>query len=392
MRYLIILFILLVLSILLGLEMTRDTGYLLIVYRHWSIETTLWAAILSLLILFILFYIIFRLLGRAARLSKNIHRWRKMKQYRRARQLTTAGLCELAEGRWPSAEQKLVKGAKITKNPLVNYLAAAQAANAQQSYERRDNYLRLAHTKAKGSDIAVDLTQARLQISKNQWEQALATLERVNRANPNHACTLQLLKQVYVHLQDWEKLRHLLPRLRKQKVESAEALDAFEKIIYVNLLSAADRKGKQALIAIWNSFPRRSTQEIELIDVYTHSLIKYDEGDKAIPLIESALKKEWNSNLVSTYGLARGEKKTDQLTTAETWLKKYPKEPELFLCLGRLSRREKFLGKARDYLQTSIKLMPSSAAYRELGQVYEEQNQKDSALDCYRKALNLETI
>ncbi len=315
-----------------------------------------------------------------------------MKQYRRARQLTTAGLCELAEGRWPSAEQKLVKGAKITKNPLVNYLAAAQAANAQQSYERRDNYLRLAHTKAKGSDIAVDLTQARLQISKNQWEQALATLERVNRANPNHACTLQLLKQVYVHLQDWEKLRHLLPRLRKQKVESAEALDAFEKIIYVNLLSAADRKGKQALIAMWNSFPRRSTQEIELIDVYTHSLIKYDEGDKAIPLIESALKKEWNSNLVSTYGLARGEKKTDQLTTAETWLKKYPKEPELFLCLGRLSRREKFLGKARDYLQTSIKLMPSSAAYRELGQVYEEQNQKDSALDCYRKALNLETI
>lgn len=392
MRYLIILCILLALSIKLGLEMTRDTGYLFILYRHWSIETTLWVAIISILILFILFYIIFRLLEYMMHISKTFRRWRKLKQNFRAHQLTTGGLYKLAEGYWQPAERKLVKAARMIKSPLVNYLAAAQAANAQRAYERCDNYLRLAHIKAKGSDLAIDLTQARLQISKNQWKQALATLEHLNRTYPHHICTLQLLKQVYLQLQDWLELRQLLPRLRKYRAESLESLDAFEKTIYLNLITVANHKGKNALIEMWYSFPHRFTQKVKLIDTYTRYLIKYNETDRAISLIEATLKKKWNLHLVSTYGLAQGGKKSDQLATSETWLKKYPKEPELFLCLGRLSRREKFLGKARDYLKTSIKLAPSVPAYRELGRIYEEQGQLDSVLDCYRKALDLKNI
>ncbi|WP_304985701.1 heme biosynthesis protein HemY [Coxiella-like endosymbiont] len=97
--------------------------------------------------------------------------------------------------------------------------------------------------------------------------------------------------------------------------------------------------------------------------------------------------KKWNPALVTTYGLARPIKEFKQLPTAELWLKKYPKEPELFLCLGRLSLREKLLGKARYYLKSSIKLAPTPAAYQELGRIYEAQGQKNTALDCYRKAL-----
>ena len=392
MRYLIILFILLVLCIKLGLEMTRDTGYLLILYRYWSIETTLWVAIISLLILFILFYIIFRLLEYITHIVKTFRRWRKVRQNCLAHQLTIGGLYKLAEGYWQPAERKLVKAARMIKIPLVNYLAAARAANAQQAYERCDNYLRLARIKVKGSYLAVDLTQARLQISKNQWKQALTTLEHLKRTYPDHICTLQLLKRVYLQLQNWLELRQLLPRLRKYRAESPELLDAFEKIIYLNLITVAYHKGKHALIEMWHSFPHRLTQEVKLIDSYTRYLTKYGETDEAISLIEATLKKNWNLHLVSTYGLIQGREKSDQLSTSETWLKKYPKEPGLFLCLGRLSRREKFLGKALDYLKTSIKLAPSASAYRELGRVYEEQGQLASVLDCYRKALDLKNI
>ena len=52
--------------------MTQDIGYVLVVYRHWSIETTLWVAASSLIILFLLLYIISRLLGRTTQISKNL--------------------------------------------------------------------------------------------------------------------------------------------------------------------------------------------------------------------------------------------------------------------------------------------------------------------------------
>lgn len=387
MKYLVALFIFLLLSVWIGSEMTQDAGYVLIVYQHWSIETTLWVTAISLITLFILLYIIFRLLGHITRILKKLKWWKEMHRCHQGRRLTVRGLCELAEGRWQRAEQTLIKAGKITKIPFINYLGAAEAANAQQAYERRDNYLRTAHETTRGSSIAVGLTQAKLQINSNQWEKALAILQYLNRAEAYHPYTLELLKQVYFKLQDWKNLRGLLPSLRKCRVESFKILDAFEKNIYINLLAEAHRVGKQSLLKTWNSFPRRFHQDPELINTYTHFLVKYDEADKAISLIKSVLKKQWNAELVTTYGLICGEKESKQLTIAEGWFKKYQKKPELFLCLGRLSLKEKFLRKAHDFLQSSIKLAPSAAAYQELGRVYEAQGQNDAALDCYRKAL-----
>lgn len=72
MKFLILLFLLLLLSFWLGLEMIQDTGHVLIIYRHWSIEITLWVAITSLIVLFLLLYFIFRLLHYAVRLLKNM--------------------------------------------------------------------------------------------------------------------------------------------------------------------------------------------------------------------------------------------------------------------------------------------------------------------------------
>lgn len=198
MKFLILLFLFLVLSLFLGLEMAQDKGYVLVTYRYSSIETTLWAAIISLIIVFLILYFIFRLFSRAIFLSKDIKQWHKKRLYRRGHHLTITGLCELAEGRWQRAEQTLTKSAKMIRSPFINYLAAAQAANAQQTYERRDNYLRLAYLTTKRSSIAVGLTQAQLQIYNHQWEQALATLQHLDQEESHHGYILKLLKQVYL--------------------------------------------------------------------------------------------------------------------------------------------------------------------------------------------------
>ena len=69
-------------------------------------------------------------------------------------------------------------------------------------------------------------------------------------------------------------------------------METTEKVICINLLTATTRKDKQSLIKMWNSSLHRFTQEVQLIDAYTYYLIRHDESDKVIPLIESVLKKQ----------------------------------------------------------------------------------------------------
>lgn len=392
MRYLIVGFILLLLAIWLGLEISQDTGYVLIAYRHWSVETSLWVIAVLLIISFVILYVLFRTMGRTMRISKNVKRWKKMRRYRTGRILTNYGLCQLAEGDWHTAEHTLLKAAKMAKSPLIDYLAAARAAQAQQEYERRDNYLRKAHLTTKGTTIAVGLTQAQLQIAANQWEQALATLRHLNRTDPHHRYVLKLLKSVYQQLNDWEQLQKMIPSLKKHKVLPDDELQTLEQKIYFILLNNANNKGGQELIEVWKSLPRRWQHNISLVRAYTKFLIHHREDEKAIPLIENQLKKQWDAELVNNYGQAQGPNTAKQLSIAETWLKKYPKEPELLLCLGQLSIREKFWGKAQDYLEASIQLVPSRFAYEKLGEVFEALDDKAAALNAYRTGLQFDRL
>ncbi|WP_145996282.1 heme biosynthesis HemY N-terminal domain-containing protein [Coxiella-like endosymbiont] len=54
--------------------MPQETDYILIIYCHWSIETTLWIDFISLIVLLLLFYLILCLLSFITHLSKNIQR------------------------------------------------------------------------------------------------------------------------------------------------------------------------------------------------------------------------------------------------------------------------------------------------------------------------------
>ncbi len=392
MRTLIFGLLLLLFSIWIGIEATQHNGFVLLTYGHWSVETTTWVAALIIFVAFLLFYFLIRLINNAAGLSERYRRWKRMRLYRKARSFTNQGLCELAEGQWEKAEQTLGKAAKANKIPLINYLSAARAAQEQQAYERRDDYLRKAHNSTKGSAIAIGLTQAQLQIDSQQWEQALATLEHLHKSKPNHRFILKLLAKVYQQVNDWQKLKKLLPKLKKHKVLAERKLQALDKKISLNLLcNASQLTNADTLEQTWENMPRSFQTDIDFIHCYVKSLLKNHQNSLALYTIESRLKKSWDTELVKLYGSIKSESPAKQLKTAEHWLKKYPKEPELFYCLGILSVRESFWGKAREYLQTSIDLSPSAAAYYALGRTLEALSERDKALECYRLGLQLST-
>ena len=369
----------------------RDTGYVLIRYGTLSVESSLTLAVLVIAVGFVVLYYLLRFIIGMLGLPRRLRDWRQRRQVQQARQSLQRGMIDLAEGHWEKAEKTLQK-VRHSDMPLLNYLAAARAAQQLGAHERRDEYLKLAHQSMPSADIAVGLAQAELQIAHHQLEQALATLTRLHGIAPKHGYVLKLLMRLYRELRDWERLRELLPELRKRGVGSNAELDEIELETHLALLDqSAQARDLSALQLTWNRIARNVREQERVLCGYARHLIALEANAAAEPLIRDALKNRWSEELVYLYGTLAGPDPARQLTNAEAWLKTQGKNPVLLLTLGRLSKRNHLWGKARAYLEASLGIRPRAETYQELGGLLEQLKDKETALQCYRKGMLLTT-
>ncbi len=367
----------------------RDTGYVLIRYGTLSVESSLTLAVLVIAVGFVVLYYLLRFIIGMLGLPRRMRDWRQRRQAQRARLSLQRGMIDLAEGHWEKAEKTLQK-VRHSDMPLLNYLAAARAAQQLGAHERRDEYLKLAHQSMPSADIAVGLAQAELQIGHHQLEQALATLTRLHDIAPKHGYVLKLLMRLYRELRDWERLRNLLPELRKRGVGSNAELDEIEIETHLALLEqSAQARDLSALQLTWNRIARNVREQERVLCSYARHLIALEANAAAEPLIRDALKNRWSEELVYLYGTLAGPDPARQLANAEAWLKMQGKNPVLLLTLGRLSKRNHLWGKARAYLEASLGIRPRPETYQELGGLLEQLKDKETALHCYRKGMLL---
>jgi HemY protein len=392
MRRFIIFLLILVASSWLGLKIAKDPGFALFSYQHWTVEMPLWAAILALVILFLIGFFCLRLLDG---LDFTLFRWRNWLQWRRkykSYSKTNQGLVDLVEGQWKRAERYVLEGIPQSEAPLINYLAAAKAAQEQTAYDRRDAYLRKAHDLAPHCEIAISLTQAQLLLQQGQLEEAVATLTHLHEIAPKHKMVLALLERLYIRLADWHALLNLLPSLRQAKIISSAQLEIFEKNIYYELLSNAENKADEAVEVeqIWNSMPRKLQDHPLLLGCYAKQVLPYAEHISEVEvLLSKSLKKSWDAELVRLYGLLVADNSLKQLSKAEGWLKRYPSQAVLLLTLGRLCVRCQLWGKARTYFESSLKLEAMPETYLEYGKLLEYLGEFTMAMQSYRDGLML---
>lgn len=377
-------------SVWLGLKIADSSGYVLISYQHIAIETSLWIAAGAVLVAFGLTYFLLRAVSSLFSLTTVISRWRQTRRRRKAQQLTQKGLKDLAEGHWRRAEKSLLRAAGDTDSPLINYLAAANAAQGEGNLDARDEYLHKALQSTEHSEVAVGLTQAQLQYDNQQLEQALATLEHLNRIVPSNKHVMDLLQRVYVQLEDWDSVRAFLPILRKYKVLDQSALLVLEAQSHRALFKLSlSRASADEATGYWKKLPRHVQSDPEVILIYTDALVRHQQHKEAEKLLHHAINENWHPKLIRQYAKVHSPKPAKQLAYAEAWLRRYPEDVNLLLTLGQLCLHNQLWGKAQRYFETALVKESSVEVYNDLGQVYEELGYQDKAMDCFRKGLAL---
>lgn len=377
-RLLLILLVALLIGAGLAMGLQYDLGYIRISLGNYLIETNFWIGLSALIVLVGVLVFAFGLIRRLTRGTGALSGWVARGNQRRARRRTTQGLLALAEGNWPRARKLLEASAGHADTPLINYLAAAQAAFESGDHEAVDDLLRKAFESTPGSDMAVGITQAQLQLAGNRLEPALATLVRLRKQTPHHPFVLKLLKNAYVRLEDWRELSSLLPELRKRDLIDPAELHQLERTAWHNLLerAAADCKRQdppnqslEPLTRLWDELPGFLRRDEHTIREYARLLAEAGDEAQAETLLRKVLRNHWSDELINLYGRLEGQKPDEQLLVAERWLQDRPNNAELLLALGRLSLRNELWGKAREYFDASLRLRRSRETMAELSRL-----------------------
>ena len=307
----------------------------------------------------------------------------------RAGQKLTMGMIQIAEGNFARGEKLLARAASGSDTPLFNYLQAARAAHLQGKDERRDEWLKLAYEHTPEAANAVLLTQAELQLDREQYEQALATLRRLDDNSKDHSYAITLLGRLYYRLEDWPHLAEILPRIKKHGRINQETIDKWTVRVYAENLQRA--ASGDAVTAEWKSMPKKLKGDLSLLNAYYRSLMRTKMHDTAEKDLAAALKLEWRGPLVRLFGLVEGPDPSKQLRRAEKWLGDHGDDPDLLLTAARLCLRNELWGKARSYLETVLALRPTPEAYQVYGRLLNQLGDGDAAADAYRAGLGLVT-
>ena len=388
MRRMLWLILILLISVLVGLQLKFDPGYVLITLNHWMVETSVWFLVISLCFIIFFSHQLLLMLRAITRLPTNYHHWKSRHTARIAQQKTRQGLIEFSEGYWSKAKTHLIKALPNTDMPLLNYLTAARAAQELGDPQLRDTYLREAQQSMPEAQIAVELTQAQLQLANHQWEQALATLRHLQEIAPKHPYVLKLLMDLYQKIEDWPQLISLLPDLKKHHLLTPIDCEKLTQRAYLNALNKCIHHHQDPAISqLMSTLPKALMMDSDIVSAYAHYLIQTESTEKAESVLTNALRKAFHPKLIQCYGQLPGTLK--QLQFAESFLKKQPHSAELFLCMGRLSMINQLWGKAKSYLDQSIFIRPTPAAYAALGQFYEIQQDVHKACEAYREGLGM---
>ncbi|NND43969.1 MAG: tetratricopeptide repeat protein [Xanthomonadales bacterium] len=371
---------LLLLTAALAPVFKSDPGHVMIHFLDWTIETSVLVLGGALLLLWLLIHWLIRLWKLPAETAQKVREKRALAQLEK-------GLLALTEGDWRTAERALEKSTSTQGKTTARYLAAAQAADGQAASERREFYLEQADTGSGKKKFLVELTRARLLLGSGARAEALPILKDLHQRRRRHPQVLELLARCHRELGQWDELETLFPALRKAGILSEDELDELQVQIAINRLRSCEEP--EALLAGWKALPRAMRKQPSVVEIFAEQAGKLERADLAEPVLRASLKSEWIPSLVLRYGDPGSGNASKRLKQCEKWLEQHPDDASLHMALGRLCAGEELWGKAREHLVRSLEILPSTAGYDALGQLFERQGELELAMACFRNALRL---
>jgi len=368
----------------------HNHGYMLLVYPPYRIEMSLSLFVVALLVLFVLGHLALRLMFAALNLPAYVRQFRTERAQAKGRSAMMEALGAFFEGRYAAAEKAAVRAMELGENSGINPIIAARAAHELREFDKRDTYLAATEGKTIGEDTMRLMATTKFNLDQHQPQSALNSLRALHEAGvKGHVGALQLELKAQQQAGNWDAVLDVVNQLEKRGAIDATVATQMRQQAWLGKIRPQTQDAT-ALLAVWKSIPGEFKQRSKIAAAAARAFMQLGGCRNARQILTDSLDAQWDSELVALYGDCLVGDVVGQIEQAERWLKQHKDDAGLLLALGKLCLHQKLWGKAQNYLDASISVSPSHAAYTALGQLAEKLQKPDEAFKYYQRAMELE--
>ena len=371
---------------------SRNPGYMLLVYPPYRIEMSLTLFLMLLLALLVFSHLAAQLVSAVLRLPAYVRKFRTEHAQAKGRSAMMEALSAFFEGRYAAAEKASVRAMELGEDSGINPIIAARAAHELREFDKRDAYLAAAEGKTIGEATMRLMATTKFNLDQYQPQAALNSLKALREAGvKNHVGALLLELKAQQQACNWDAVLEVVGQLEKRVAIDATAAEQFRQQAWLEKIRAQTQDA-QALQTVWKNIPGEFRRRSKIAAAAARAFIALGDCQSARQVLSDSLNEQWDGDLVMLYGDCLAGEMVGQIEQAERWLKQHPDDAGLLLALGKLCLHQGLWGKARNYLDASISISPTRAAYTALGQLAEKLQKPDEAFRYFQKAMELAKI
>jgi len=369
--------------------LTKNPGYVLLVYPPYRAELSLTLFILGLLVLLILINFSSRIISSVLGIPSFVRQYREQRSLGKSKAAMMEALTAFFEGRYAAAEAAAVRAMKAGDKSGINPIIAARSAHELQEFDKRDSYLANTSGKGVGETTMRLIAQTEFMLDQKQPQLALDSLRELHSTGKHkHIGALQLELKAQQQARNWDGILAVLPQLEKRSAINLDISLQLRLQAWLEKLraQAVDLKTLQTL---WKTMPSEFKLRPKIAAIAASTFMKYQECNTAQQILTDSLNTHWDSELVTLFGDCQIVKGVGQIEQAEKWLKIHSDDAGLLLTLGKLCLSHGLWGKAQNYLDASNSLTPNSASYTALGKLAETLGKSEEAAKYFKRAMEL---
>lgn len=367
----------------------HNPGYMLLVYPPYRMEMSLSLFVVALLVLFVFGHLALRLLFAALNLPAYVRQFRSERAQAKGRSAMMEALGAFFEGRYAAAEKAAANAMELGENSGINPIIAARAAHELREFDKRDTYLEAAKGKTVGEDTMRLMAAAKFNLDQHQPQSALDSLKALREAGvKGHTGALHLELRAQQQAGNWDAVLDVVNQLEKRDAIDSIVAAQMRQQAWLGKICAQDMDAL-ALQSVWKSIPGELKQRSKIAAAAARAFIQFGDCCSAQQILTDSLNAQWDSALVALYGDCLVGDVIGQIEQSERWLKQHTDDAWLLLALGKLCLHQGLWGKAQSYLDASVSVAPSRAAYTTLGQLAEKLQKPDEAFKYYQRAMAL---
>ena len=365
---------------------SHNPAYVLLVYPPYRIELSLTLFVILYIITFAFGYLLLRLTLTAVRLPSYVRKHRLERAQGKSRKLLDEAISAFFEGRYAAAEKASAQAIKLGATSGLHPIIAARSTHELREFAKRDAYLAEAEGKTVGENTMRLMAKIQFQLDQKHPQSALNSLKELcDSGIHKHVGALSLELKAQQQARNWDAVLGVVAQLEKRDAIDKIAANQLRQQAWLEKLRV-QIQDIAVLHALWKSIPAEFKHRTKIAAAAAQAFIRLDDCQSAQQLLSDILNAQWDSELVALYGDCQSGDVVAQIEQAEKWLNLHKQDAGLLLALGKLCLHQKLWGKAQNYLDASISLEPSHAAYTSLGLLAEKMGKHELALTHFQKA------